>query len=96
MVAGCPPLSKKLTDKISKGEYLAFDNLLLPPGHLYPPDSNKSTHKKPRRVVNSLPTWLEAWNGYARIAIATTPQQALELRNTIPDDFVHGLPTVFP
>ena len=42
----------------------------------YPLETNKSRRKQPKRVVNSLSLWLEAWN---RVLIAHKPEKALEL-----------------
>ena len=78
-VTGCPPPSRKLVDKIRKGEYVPFHKLLLPPGHPYPLETNKSRRKQPKRVVNSLSLWLEAWNRFAGVLIAHKPEKALEL-----------------
>ena len=66
-------------DKIRKGEYVPFHKLLLPPGHPYPLETNKSRRKQPKRVVNSLSLWLEAWNRFAGVLIAHKPEKALEL-----------------
>ena len=78
-VAGCPPPSRKLVDKIRKGEYVPFHKLLLPPGHPYPLETNKSRRKQPKRVMNSLSLWLEAWNRFTGVLIAHKPEKALEL-----------------
>lgn len=72
----CPPLPTKYAARIVRGEYVSFDKLTI---SKRPRDGNKSSSKQTRRTVTGLSTWLEAWNRFAGVVIATKPRRALQL-----------------
>ena len=51
-----PPVPKRYSARIIRGEYVSFDKLTINKR------TTKSSAKQPRKTVTGLITWLEAWN----------------------------------
>ena len=72
----CPPLPERYAARIVKGEYVSFDKLTITKRRQ---DFSKQSFKQPRKTVTGLASWLEAWNRFAGVIVATKPARALEM-----------------
>ena len=81
-VACAPPLPRHIHHRIRRGKYVSFNKLLLPKGTIpishVTQETRKGKHKQ-SRDVEDLATWLEAWNRYLCVRVASSPATALEL-----------------
>lgn len=76
----CPPLARKYSSRIARGEYVSFDKLTIPSKKQRSDMHAKHSPKHaPRRPVTGLTTWIEAWNRFMGVRVATKPSKALEL-----------------
>ena len=78
-VSCCPPLARKYSSKIVRGEYVSFDKLTIPKKHRNDPSGKGGPKHTQRRPVSGLTTWIEAWNRFMGVVVAHKPSKALEL-----------------
>ena len=73
----CPPLPERYAARIVRGEYVSFDKLTRTAKKRQ--DLSKQASKQPRKIVTGLASWLEAWNRFVGVIVATKPARGLEM-----------------
>ena len=78
-VSCCPPLARRYSSKIVRGEYVSFDKLTIPKKHRNDTSGKGGPKHTRRRPVTGLTTWIEAWNRFMGVVVANKPSKSLEL-----------------
>ena len=81
-ISCAPPVPSRFRRKIRRGEYVDFNNLLLPthtPPLFQPLAKEKHKRKESKRVMTDLATWLESWNRFLCCHLSYFPITALEM-----------------
>ena len=89
----CPPLPRKYSSRIARGEYVSFDKLTIPKKHKNEPSSKQGPRHTKRKPVTGLSTWIEAWNRFMGVIVATKPKKSTR-NGKISDIDNYGLPRI--